>query len=81
MRMMKGGLKPSRFLFSLEKRFLTDYAEMLVRAEKYANAEEAMTARKETPSNQAEKKDKRKREKPSEENQPPRPKNSSNLPP
>ena len=45
---MKGGLKPSRFLFSLEKRFPVDYAEMLSRADKYANAEEAMASEKRT---------------------------------
>ena len=78
---MKGGLRPSHFLFSLEKRFFVDYAEMLVRAEKYANAEEAMAAQKETASNQAEKKEKRKREEPFEENRASRSKNSSNLPP
>ena len=48
---MKGSLRPSCFLFSLEKRFSMDYAEMLVRAEKYANVKEAMAARKETASN------------------------------
>ena len=35
---MKGSLKPSRFLFSLEKRFPTCFAEMLSRAEEYTNA-------------------------------------------
>ena len=52
---MKGDLRFFKFLFSLEKRFSTDYAEMLVRAEKYANVEEAMAAQKETSSCQAEK--------------------------
>ena len=35
---MKGGLKPSRFLFSLEKQFPASFAEMLSWVEKYANA-------------------------------------------
>ena len=35
---------------------------MLARAEKYANAEEAMAARKETISSRVEKKDKKRRE-------------------
>ena len=47
---MKNGLRPSRFFFNLEKRFFTDYAEMLAQAKKYANAEEAMAAQKETTS-------------------------------
>ena len=76
---MKGGLRFSRFFFSLEKRFSTDYTEMLARAEKYANAKEAMAARKETSSHQAEKRDKRKREEPTDEGRASRPKNS--LPP
>ena len=45
---MKDGLKPSRFLFSLEKRFHVDYIEMLSRADKYANNEEAMALEKRT---------------------------------
>ena len=44
---MKDGLRPSRFLFSLKKRFSMDYAEMLSRADKYANIEEAMTSKRE----------------------------------
>ena len=76
---MKGGLKTSRFLFSLEKRFPADYAEMLARAEKYANAEEAIAARKETSSSRPEKREKRKREEPVEEVRAPRPR--SLLPP
>ena len=32
---MKDRLRPSRFLFSLEKRFLMDYAEILSRMDKY----------------------------------------------
>ena len=49
---MKGRLKPSRFLFSLEKRFSVDYAKMLSRADKYANVEKAMASKREpnTPS-------------------------------
>ena len=44
---MKGKFRPSRFLFSLEKRFSMDYAEMLFRADKYANIEEAMASKRE----------------------------------
>ena len=44
---MKDGLRPSRFLFSLEKRFPVDYAEMLSLADKYVNAEEAMASKRE----------------------------------
>ena len=76
---MKEGLKPSRFLFSLEKKFTVDYAEMLAQAEKYANAEEAMAARKETSLSRTKKRDKRKREEPVEELRAPRPRNL--LPP
>ena len=43
---MKGVLKLSRFLFSLEKKFSTNFSEMFSRMEKYANAEEAFLARK-----------------------------------
>ena len=43
---MKGGLKPSRFLFSLEKWFLASFIEMLSWAEKYVNVEEAMLTRR-----------------------------------
>ena len=43
---MKDTLKPSRFLFNLEKKFFTSFLEMLSRAEKYANVEEAFLARK-----------------------------------
>ena len=65
MLIMKDGLRPSTFLFNLEKRFSTDYAEILSRVEKYANAEEAMVARKDIASSYAKKNDKRSREKPS----------------
>ena len=44
---MKDGLRPSRFLFSLEKRFPMDYAEMLSRVDKYVNAKEAMASKRE----------------------------------
>ena len=43
---MKGGLRPSRFLFNLEKRFPADYTEILSREDKYANIEEAMTSKR-----------------------------------
>ena len=43
---MKGGLRPSRFYFSLEKKFSTDFFEMLAQLEKYANVEEAMAVKK-----------------------------------
>ena len=33
---MKSRLRPSRFLFSLEKKFSADYVEMLARVEQYA---------------------------------------------
>ena len=78
---MKDRLKPSRFLFDLEKSFFADYVEMLSWVEKYANAKEAMAFRKETASNRTEKKEKRKREEPSEEIWASRSKKSSNLPP
>ena len=68
---MKGALKPSRFLFSLKKKFLTSFLEMLSRVEKYANVEEAFLARKTSTPGPSEKekekereKDKRKREEP-----------------
>ena len=68
---MKGTLKPSRFLFSLEKKFSTNFFEMLFHAEKYANAKEAFLARKTSTLGSSEKrkgkerkKDKRKREEP-----------------
>ena len=68
---MKGALKHSRFLFSLEKKFSTSFLEILSYAEKYANAEEAFLARKTSVLGPLEKekgkereKDKRKREEP-----------------
>ena len=45
---MKGRLRPSRFFFSLEKKFPSDYIKMLARAKKYANAEDAMVVKKDT---------------------------------
>ena len=64
---MKGGLKPSRFLFSLKKRFPSSFPEMLFWAEKYANAKEAMSAKRSSATPQSDKKEKkkRKREEPS----------------
>ena len=43
---MKGALKPFRFLFSLKKKFPTNFFEMLSHAKKYTNIEEAFLARK-----------------------------------
>ena len=69
MSVMKGALKPSKFLFSLEKKFSTSFPKMLFRAEKYANVEEAFLARKTLSSGPLEKgkekerkKDKKKRD-------------------
>ena len=68
---MKGALKPSRFLFSLEKKFSTNFFEMLSCAEKYTNAKEAFIARKSLTAGPSDKgkgkereKDKKKREEP-----------------
>ena len=70
---MKGALKPSRFLFSLEKKFPTSFSKMLSREEKYTNVEEAFLARKTSAPSPSKKgkgkereKDKRKREEPPE---------------
>ena len=41
---MKSRLQKSSFLFFLQKKPLWDFAEMLARAEKYANTEEAFMA-------------------------------------
>lgn len=38
---LKAGLLKNDFLFSLEKRYPKDFAEILARTEKYANTEEA----------------------------------------
>ena len=59
---MKGELKPSRFLFGLEKRFPTNSIEMLTRAKKYANAEKAMMAKNDAPASRTERKNKRRDE-------------------
>ena len=63
---MKGGLKPSRFLFNLEKRFPADYAEMLSRADKYANAKEAMASKREPVTPRPDRGGKRQRDEPTE---------------
>ena len=60
---MNGGLRPSMFLFSLKKRFSMDYAEMLFRVDKYANAEEAMASKRELTVSQPDKGGKRRRDK------------------
>ena len=64
-------LKPSRFLFNMEKKFSTSFFKMLSHAEKYANIEEAFLAKKTSTPGPSEKekekereKDKRKREEP-----------------
>ena len=57
---MKGGLKPSRFLFSLKKRFPASFAKMLSWAEKYANTEKAMSTRKTSTPGLSDKKEKEK---------------------
>ena len=74
---MKGALKPSRFFFSLEKKIFTSFFEMLSHAKKYANAEEALSARKISTPNTSDKgkgkereKKKRKREEPPNNNSP-----------
>jgi len=36
---MKKGLWSSRFTFSLDKKFFTNYSKLLARAQKYAQAE------------------------------------------
>ena len=59
---MKGGLRPSRFLFSLEKKFFTDFTKILAWAKKYANTEEVMVVRKDLSTSRAEKGNKRRRE-------------------
>ena len=68
---IKGVLKPSKFLFSLEKKNFTSFFEMLICAEKYANAKESFLAKKtlapgpsEKEKEKERKKDKRKREEP-----------------
>ena len=56
---MKGILKPSIFLFNLEKKFSTSFSKMLSRAKKYANVEEAFLARKTSAPGFSEKKKER----------------------
>ena len=60
---MKGALKPSRFFFSLEKKFSTSFLEMLSRAEKYPNVEEAFMVRKTSVPSASDKEKEKKREK------------------
>ena len=60
---MKGALKPSRFLFSLEKKFSTSFFKMLFHAEKYANVEEAFLAKKTLAPGPSEKENEKEREK------------------
>ena len=67
---MKDGLKPSRFFFSLEKWFPTSFPEMLSRADKYVNAEEAMASKRESNTSQADRGGKRRRDEPNEQDQP-----------
>ncbi|XP_038982017.1 uncharacterized protein LOC120110599 [Phoenix dactylifera] len=45
---LKTRTRSYKFLFSIEKSFPADFVEMLVRARKYAKAEEAMASRRET---------------------------------
>lgn len=40
MNVLKNGLRPSRFLLSIEKKFPKDLAELLSQADKYVNVEE-----------------------------------------
>ena len=58
---IKDGLRPSRFFFSMKKKFSADYVKLLTRAEKYAKAEEAMVAKRDAPTNQAKRENKRRR--------------------
>ncbi|KAG1365253.1 putative Retrotransposon gag protein [Cocos nucifera] len=44
---LKGGLQKNDLLFSLEKRYPRDFADLLARAERYARAEEAFKLRDE----------------------------------
>ena len=83
---MKGTLKPSRFLFSLDKKFPTSFSEMFSRAEKYANAEEALSARKTSALGPSDKgkgkereKEKRKREEPPSNDSPAQVRGSSKF--
>ncbi|XP_038976592.1 uncharacterized protein LOC120107395 [Phoenix dactylifera] len=58
---LKTGARSYRFLFSIEKNFPADLTEMLVRARKYAKAEEAVASRR-SGAEQTSKKQKRRRE-------------------
>ena len=78
---MKDGLRSSRFLFNMEKKFPIDYVEMLTRIEKYANAEEAMAARRDSLTSRAKKENKRKKEESSDRDRPIRPRDSSRYQP
>ena len=64
---IKGGLRSFRFLFSLEKRFLADYAKMLSWVEKYANIKEVMGSRRDPIADRADRGDKRQRDEPNEQ--------------
>ena len=70
---MKDGLRPSKFLFSLKKRFPMDYAKLLSRADKYANAEEAMASKREPTTPRPDKEGKRRRDEPIEQDWPVQP--------
>ena len=70
---------PLDFFFSLEKWFFTDYDKILAWAKKYANAEEAIAARKDITFSQAKKKEKRRREEPFDRGQTVQPKSYSWL--
>ena len=63
---MKDRLRHSIFIFNLKKKFPADDAELLTRAEKYSNAEEAMAARRDALTNRVERGNKRRREEPSD---------------
>ncbi len=75
---LKTGARSYRFLFSIEKNFPADLTEMLVRARKYAKAEEAVAVRR-SGAEQTPKKQKRRRE---ERGQPrsPSPRRAKNPP-
>ena len=78
---MKGGLRSSRFLFNLTKKFSTDFVKMLAQVEKYTNAEEAMAARKEAAPNRLEGREKQRRDAPIDERWLTRPKGPLRTPP
>ena len=62
---MKDDLKPSRFLFSLEKRFLTSFIGMLSQIEKYTNVEETIASRRDPLASKVDRGGKRWRDEPS----------------